>query len=139
MKKLLLMVVAAFTLGATVHAQTQQKTEPTKKEFRQQHRGNRFAQLNLTPDQKTQMQKIRQENMQQRKAIKDDKSLTDQQRSAKMKELNKANKKEMDKVLTKEQKEQMKTARQSRKNGKMMQNRKGKPAVSGTSTGSGIQ
>lgn len=120
MKKFLLMAVAAFMFTVGAHAQTQQKVkDTTRKEMRQHHEKSPYARLDLTQAQKDEMQKMRQENMSKREAIKNDKNLTDAQRSEKMKELRKGQKAKMNSVLTKEQKEKMKANQQKRKmNGK---------------------
>jgi len=73
--------------------------------------------LNLTDQQKQQMQQLRQQNKEQAKTIRDDKSLSDADKQAKLKELHKQAHEQMMGLLTPEQKEQMKQMRQEhRKN-----------------------
>lgn len=109
MKKLLLMAVAAFTIAFTANAQTQRQSDPSQKEVREQSRKSQFANLEMTQAQKDQMKKMREENQIQRDAIKNDKSLTEAQKSEKMKALHKSHKDGMNSILTQEQKEKMKT------------------------------
>lgn len=117
MKKLFLMAVAAFAFTLGANAQMQQKkdtTNKTQKEWHGKKGASQMAELNLTQAQKDQMKKIRQDEKAKIDAIKNDKSLTETQKSDKIKELRKNQHKEMNSVLTKEQKAQMKTMRAER-------------------------
>ncbi len=84
--------------------------------------GELIKKLNLNADQKKQFRQIRQESMQQAKAIRADNSLSQPDKKQKLRELHKQT---MDKVMTMlnpEQKEQLKKTmeerRNNRKNGK---------------------
>lgn len=71
--------------------------------------------LNLTDDQKAQFQKIRQESMQQAKAIRADGSLSDEQKKQKMLDMRKQQHQQMFSVLTPDQKQQLKQMREEHK------------------------
>jgi periplasmic protein CpxP/Spy len=71
--------------------------------------------LNLTDEQKAQFQKIRQESMQQTKAIRTDGSLNDEQKKQKMREMRKQQHQQMFSVLTPDQKQQLKQMREEHK------------------------
>lgn len=75
--------------------------------------------LNLTADQKAQMKSLHQENKQQRDAIKNDASLTPEQKKEKMKELHMNQENKMNQILTPEQQATWKANKQ-----KMKQNHK---------------
>src|SRR2546423_7526459 len=67
-------------------------------------RGEKFAQeLNLTPEQKSVLKSIRQNEKQQAQAIKNDSSLTPEQKKAKFQELRKSSHEQMMAKLTPEQ------------------------------------
>ena len=81
----------------------------------QDHGGKMFKDLNLTDAQKSQM-KANSENMkQQRQAISNDASLSQDQKKAKMKELHKTQKDQMNSILTADQKAKLKADKQNRK------------------------
>ena len=71
--------------------------------------------LNLTDDQKAQFQKIRQNSVQQTKAIRSDSSLTDEQRKQKMLDLHKQSHQQMFGILTSDQKQRLKQMREEHK------------------------
>jgi periplasmic protein CpxP/Spy len=79
--------------------------------------------LNLTDEQKSQFQKIRQNSLQQAKAIRSDSSLSDEQKKQKMADLRKDSHQQMFAVLTPEQKEKLKQMREEHK--KEMQGNEG--------------
>lgn len=77
-----------------------------------QERGQKFAEaLNLTPDQKEALKSIRENERQQAQAIKNDSSLTAEQKKAKFKELRKSSHEQMMAKLTPEQQEKFKELR----------------------------
>lgn len=77
-----------------------------------QDRGAKFAQeLNLTPDQQEALKSIRQNERQQFQSIKNDSSLTPDQKKAKIKELRKTSHEEMMAKLTPEQQQKFKEMR----------------------------
>lgn len=117
MKKLFLLAFAAFFIVAGTQAQTTKRSDSTaRKEFRQRTRkpNHEMAKLNLTADQKAKMKTLREENMKNRQAIQQDKSLTPEQRKQKFADLRKQNHQNMDGVLTPEQKSQMDQFRKER-------------------------
>jgi protein CpxP len=81
-----------------------------------QERGQRFAEaLNLTPDQKEAIKSIRENEKQQAQAIKNDTSLTPEQKKAKFKELRKSSHEQMMAKLTPEQQQKFKEMRKERR------------------------
>ena len=77
-----------------------------------QERGQKFAQeLNLTDDQKAALKSIRVNEKQQAQAIKNDSSLTADQKKAKFKELRKTSREQMMAKLTPDQQQKFKEMR----------------------------
>ena len=74
-----------------------------RKEDMQEHMNKMATELNLTADQKTQVQGIMQDGMQQTRAIKQDSSLSEDQKEAKIKELHEATHTKINGVLTADQ------------------------------------
>ena len=74
-----------------------------RKEDMQEHMNKMATKLNLTADQKTQVQGIMQDSMQQSRAIKQDSSLTKDQKEAKIKELHESQHSKINAVLTPDQ------------------------------------
>jgi Spy/CpxP family protein refolding chaperone len=75
-------------------------------------RGEKFAEkLNLTPDQKADLKSIRDNERQQAQAIKNDSSLTSDQKKAKFKELRKSSHEQMMAKLTPDQQAKFKEMR----------------------------
>lgn len=107
MKKLFLIVTAGFFISVGANAQVARNTNPSQKiqsdSARHHHRGELMSQLNLTPDQKSQMKSLRQSNKQEREAIMNDASLTQEQKKAKMKELHQSQSEKMNTILTPDQ------------------------------------
>ena len=96
---------SAATSGDTGSA-TASQTENQNK------RGEKFAEaLNLTPEQKTDLKNIRENEKQQAQAIKNDSSLTPDQKKAKFKELRKSSHEQMMAKLTPEQQQKFKEMR----------------------------
>ena len=93
MKKLLLVAFAGLFFTAGTNAQVQRKMPQHQgiKSDSSHHfqKGEMMAQLNLTPDQKTQMKALRENMQQQRNAIQNDASLTAVQKKEKMNALHK--------------------------------------------------
>ena len=73
------------------------------------------ADLGLSQEQKDQMKQIREQQRAKRDAIRDDDSLSPEQRRAKMRELRKENRTQIGSVLTPEQKAKLKQARKERR------------------------
>lgn len=85
----------------------QTTTTPQKSE-----RGEKFAkELNLTPDQQSDLKQIRESSRQQFQAIKNDSSLTADQKKAKMKELRKSTREQMMSKLNPDQQAKFKEMR----------------------------
>ena len=75
-------------------------------------RGKKFAEaLNLTPEQKADLKSIRENERQQAQAIKNDTSLTAEQKKAKFKELRKSSHEQMMAKLTPDQQKKLKEMR----------------------------
>ncbi len=74
--------------------------------------------LNLSPEQAQQIDKIRQQKRQEREKISNDNSLTQEQKDEKMKALNEDFKTKTGAVLTKEQREKVKKNKQNAKDKK---------------------
>lgn len=88
--------------GSATASQTQTKNQ----------RGEKFAEaLNLTPEQKADLKSIRENEKQQAQAIKNDSSLTPDQKKAKFKELRKSSHEQMMAKLTPEQQQKFKEMR----------------------------
>ena len=71
--------------------------------------------LNLTDDQKAQFPKIRQNSVQQTKAIRSNSSLTDEHRKQKMLDMHKQSHQQMFGILTSDQKQRLKQMREEHK------------------------
>ena len=121
MKKLFLFAIAGFFFTANSSAQVQrevpqsQQTQPEPS----QHQKGMMNQLNLTPDQKSQMKTVHQDMKQQRESIMNDQSLTADQKKQKMKEFRKSQSEKVNGILTPDQQQKMKELRKQR-----MQNHK---------------
>ena len=90
--------------GNAATAQTQEKERG--------ERGEKFAkELNLTPDQQAELKSIRENMKQQAQAIKNDSSLTADQKKAKFKELRKSSHEQMMAKLTPDQQAKFKEMR----------------------------
>src|SRR5438270_6857079 len=90
--------------GNTAAAQTQEKERG--------ERGEKFAkELNLTPDQQAELKSIRENMRQQAQAIKNDSSLSADQKKAKFKELRKSSHEQMMAKLTPDQQAKFKEMR----------------------------
>ena len=80
-----------------------------------EHRGDRFAGLNLTDDQKAQIKKIHEDAKAKADAVKADSSLSDADKQAKVKAIHRAAKKQAHALLTPEQREQLKAKMRERR------------------------
>ena len=107
MKKIFLFAVAGFFFISNTNAQVTRNTNPSQRlqsdSSRHHQRGHMMDQLNLTPDQKSQMKSLRQSNKQERDAINNDASLSQDQKYGKMKELRKSQLDKMNSILTPDQ------------------------------------
>jgi len=107
MKKVYLFVVAALLFAASSNAQVQRNSSNSQRVQSDSSRHARnekmMNELNLSQDQKTQIKSLHQENKQQRDAIKNDASLTPDQKKQKMKELHQSQSDKMNSILTPDQ------------------------------------
>ena len=131
MKKLLSIALAFsfFALGA--NAQVTRNVNPSQKvRSDSSHKKNNMMQdLNLSPDQKSQMKELHQSMMQQRDAIKNDASLTPEQKKAKMKDLHQTQMDKMNSILTPDQQAKMKADKKEWKENKGKKNAQSEKSV----------
>lgn len=124
--------------GAQDQTQSGHRHGPRARRAMRRHNMQELAQkLNLTDDQKKQFQQIRQNSMEQAKAIHNDSSLTQDQKREKQMALRKQSHQEMFKVLTPEQQAQLKQMRQEHKQKMLQQKGESDKSSSSTSGGSG--
>jgi Spy/CpxP family protein refolding chaperone len=71
------------------------------------------SELNLTDDQKTQLKGIVQDEVQQIKAVRDDSSLSPDQKKAKVTEIRQSHKSQMSSILTPEQQKKLETIKET--------------------------
>ena len=107
MKKLFLFVMAGFFFAMNTTAQVSGNANPNRKfqsdSSHHHHRGQMMEQLNLTPEQKSQLKSLHESNKLQRDAIKNDATLTQDQKRAKMKDLQKSQSDKFNSILTPDQ------------------------------------
>ncbi len=107
MKKTIILAAAlsVFSITATF-AQTEAPAKPEKKERteRKGERPNPMADLNLTEEQGQKMKALNEEGRAKMEAVRNDASLNDDQKKAKMTELRKAQNEKRMAILTPEQK-----------------------------------
>lgn len=119
MKKVFLFVTAALLFAATSNAQVQRNSSNSQRvqsdSARHGRNGKMMNELNLSQDQKTQIKSLHQENKQQRDAIKNDASLTPDQKKQKMKELHQSQSDKMNSILTPDQQAKRKQMMAERK------------------------
>jgi Spy/CpxP family protein refolding chaperone len=110
--------LVAGTFAPAIFAQAAQDNPPaaSQSEARTHEKGEgRFAGLNLTDDQKGQIQKIHQNAKAKADAVMSDTSLSDADKQAKVKRIHHMAMREASNVLTPEQREQMKAKRRERR------------------------
>lgn len=120
MKKIFLMSFAFLLFTALTKAQdANTTTQTTQKEG--MHRGGMHGmnsqlmkQLNLTPDQKTQLKALNESMKTKREAIKNNASLSDEQKKEAFRSLMKENMKDRDAIYTPEQKALIEKSRKDR-------------------------
>lgn len=138
MKKLFLFALTGFFFTVSANAQIERNINPSQKvqsdSARHHHRGEMMDQLNLSPDQKSQMKSLRESDKQQREEIKNDASLTQDQKRSRMKELHKSQSEKMNSILTPDQQakrntyiQKMKADRKMNGGKKWKGNRRNKP------------
>ena len=135
MKKAILLASATFLFAVYSQAQVQRPVSPTQQvQSDPAGHGKMKNELNLSKDQKVQMKALHQENKQQMEAIKNDASLTPDQKKEKMKELRKSQSAKINSILTPDQqakrKEIMEQRRQNHmQNGKRMHKANGTASI----------
>lgn len=138
MKKLFLLVMAGSFFAVSSNAQVTRSTNPSQKvrsdsshHFR---KGKMMDNLNLTQDQKTQMKALHESNKQQRDAIKNDASLTPDQKKAKMEDLHKVQSDKMNSILTPAQQATWKANMEKMKANRKMHSKKAGGATKNVTT-----
>ncbi len=132
MKKLFLLATAACLFTILSNAQVSREANPSQKvqsDSMHAHKKAMMDELDLTADQKSQMKAIQESTKQQREAIKNDASLTQDEKRAKMKDLQKSHSQKVNSILTVDQ--------QAKRNAyikNMKQQRKGQHKYSGDDT-----
>lgn len=127
MKKLFLVAMAGFFFAMNTNAQVSRNANPNRKfqsDSAHHHRGQMMDQLNLTSEQKSQMKALHESNKQEREAIKNDASLTQDQKRAKMKDLHKIQSEKMNSILTPDQQAKRKAYMEKRRSEKKMNSKK---------------
>lgn len=104
--------VASFAQTSNSASSTNDTGNATTSQTPNNDRAQKFAQeLNLTPEQQADLKSIRENMRQQAQAIKNDSSLTPDQKKAKFKELRKSSHEQMMAKLTPEQQQKFKEMR----------------------------
>ena len=129
MKKLFISLLAIGFFVSTGNAQVQRDANRSQKvqsdSSRHFQKGKMMNDLNLTADQKSQMKEIQQSGKQQREAVKNDASLTPEQKRAKMKDLQKSQSAKVNTILTPDQQVKRKANMEKMKSNGKMQGRRG--------------
>lgn len=124
MKKLFLLAIAGCLFATAGNAQVTRKPAHSQKvQSDSAHhfkRGEMMNDMNLSPDQKTQLKALHESNMKQREAIKNDATLTPEQKKDKMKDLHKAQSEKMNSILTPDQQAKRKAFMEKRKENQKM-------------------
>jgi Spy/CpxP family protein refolding chaperone len=118
MKKVFAIAIATFLLSTTINAQVKRIVEPTQKMQKDKSHSkmkNDYSQLNLNKEQNEKMKEVFQASKQQKDAIKNDQSLSQEQKVVKMKELRHSQKQKVNSILTPAQKAQQKENIEKRK------------------------
>src|SRR5690349_22762195 len=110
MKKIFYLITCMLLVGSMANAQKNDSAKNKKSE-------QIAKELNLSPDQKKQVDGIHADTRKQKEAIENDKSLTEDQRQQKIKELKKQERSKMNAVLTPEQREKIKQTRENKQKG----------------------
>jgi Spy/CpxP family protein refolding chaperone len=112
MKKMLFALLLAVSTCTLSFAQQPQSTPPQKTTTT---KTSKAKQLGLTKDQQDKIKATNKEAKAKKAAIKADNSLTESQKKAKVKAVNKDHKEKLDKVYTPEQKAKMKDMKAQKK------------------------
>ena len=126
MKRIILLAVAVVLFSSGAFAQIQRKTDTAQSVNSKKRHHDMMAQLDLSKDQKEKMKEIRKENKSNFDAIKNDNTLTGEQKKAEMVKLRMEQKRKMNSILTSEQQQKMKAYKKDhpRKHGKKMKGMK---------------
>jgi Spy/CpxP family protein refolding chaperone len=111
-------MLALCSVPATVRAQEAPQSDSQGAMYGQNpasKHADELANLNLSDDQKAQVQKIRDDAKSQNAAVKNDSTLSADQQQAKMQEIRMSTHKQIRAVLTPEQRKQMKADEMARK------------------------
>lgn len=116
MKKTIILAAALSVFSITATFAQAETDKPVKKEKTEKAGGHRnpMADLNLSKDQENQMKTLNEDTRSKADAIKNDASLSDEQRKAKMMELRKAQNEKRMAILTPEQKKKWEKQRKER-------------------------
>ena len=116
----ILTILILLAAGLTFAQPSQESQAPTPNKHAGMQRGESADQhlqmlsekLNLTDDQKTKLKPMLQDQMQQMKAVREDSSLSEEQKRAKMKSIHESLHEQINAVLTPEQQAKFKQMRQ---------------------------
>ncbi len=109
MKKLFLIALAAIAFTTASQAQTDSSFHKKNgAHYGNMQHNNMMNDLNLTQDQKDQMKKLHEDNKAKMEAIKNNTTLSDDQRKEQMKALHEEQRKNMESILTDDQKAKLK-------------------------------
>ncbi len=123
MKKIFLLTFFAFSLAIGTQAQVSRSVKSNQKvqsdANRKMHQ-QQMKDLNLSKEQKVQMKEMRQNVNSQREAIKNDASLTADQKKARMKEMHENLKNKRNNIFTPDQMKKMKEMKKEQHKSKKM-------------------
>jgi Spy/CpxP family protein refolding chaperone len=111
---LLAFIATPAALMAQDTSQSNPQDQATSTQPGHRH-GDELAKLNLTDDQKAQVKKIHESTRTQMDAVKNDATLTAEQKQVKMKELHKNSREQVKQILTPDQRKQLKADEKERK------------------------
>ena len=116
MKKLLAVVFILYFFVSNAIAQVKREVNPSQNSQSNMVQKNKkkamMKELNLTKEQRGQMKEFKRSMKQKKADITNDKTLSQEQKQAKLKELHKEKKEKMNSILTPEQREKMKEQEQ---------------------------
>lgn len=119
MKKLLFILAitmaSQFTFAQSVPETGKEKPGRGYHQKKMRHHKEMMKQLNLTEDQQKQMKTLRESNKVKRDAIKNDATLTDEQKKEQLKSLRKSQKDQLQSLLNEEQKKKMEEIKMKKK------------------------
>ena len=116
MKKIIFIAMAAIAFTTATQAQDSTTSRKMKMDHpAKMQRTQMFDELNLTQDQKDKMKKMHEDNKAKMDDIKNNASLSDDQKQEQMKTLREDQHKNMESILTDDQKAKMKQLRQEQR------------------------